>query len=42
MGVPAFVEELRAAGYPVITIDKDHGVSVVQARPGGASLAPVK
>jgi len=40
MGVPAFVESLRAEGYPVITLDKDHGVSVVQPRRGGVSLAP--
>jgi len=40
MGVPAFVESLRAEGYPVITLDKDHGVSVVQPKHGGVSLAP--
>jgi predicted O-methyltransferase YrrM len=38
MGVPRFVDELRTAGYPVITIDKNFGVSLVQPRQGGASL----
>lgn len=38
MGVPRFVDELRAAGYPVITIDRDFGVSLVQPRIGGAKL----
>ena len=38
MGVPRFVEELRAAGYPVITIDQNFGVSLVQPRVGGVKL----
>jgi len=38
MGVPRFVEELRAAGYPVITIDQNFGVSMVQPRRGGVKL----
>ena len=38
MGVPRFVEELRAAGYPVITIDQDFGVSLVQPHVGGVKL----
>lgn len=38
MGVPRFVEELRAAGYPVITIDQNFGVSLVQPRKGGVNL----
>ncbi len=38
MGVPRFVEELRLAGQPVITLPRDCGVSIVQARPGGLSL----
>ena len=38
MGVPQFVDELRAAGYPVITIDRDFGVSLVQPRVGGVKL----
>src|SRR5205823_9002003 len=29
MGVPRFVDELREAGYPVVTIDSDYGVSLV-------------
>jgi predicted O-methyltransferase YrrM len=42
MGVPAFVEELRSTGYPVVTIDRDFGVSMVQPSPGGVSLAKEK
>jgi predicted O-methyltransferase YrrM len=38
MGVPAFVEELRREGYPVVTVDRDFGVSVVQPSVGGLSL----
>ncbi len=38
MGVPRFVDELRAKGYPVLTIDKDYGVSVVQGVRGGVPL----
>jgi predicted O-methyltransferase YrrM len=38
MGVPAFVEELRSTGYPVITLDRDFGVSMVQPIPGGIAL----
>lgn len=38
MGVPRFVDELRAAGYPVITIDQNFGVSMVQPRTGGVKL----
>lgn len=40
MGVPRFVNELRAAGYPVITIDQDYGVSLVQPCIGGIALSP--
>ncbi len=40
MGVPAFVEHLRSEGYPVITLDRDFGVSIVQPRRGGITLAP--
>ena len=40
MGVPRFVDELRAGGYPVITIDQDYGVSLVQPRIGGNALVP--
>jgi predicted O-methyltransferase YrrM len=38
MGVPRFVEELRTAGYPVVTIDQNFGVSLVQPRIGGVKL----
>jgi len=38
MGVPRFVEELRLAGHPVITIDRDCGLSMVQKIPGGTPL----
>ncbi|MEI9898291.1 MAG: class I SAM-dependent methyltransferase [Chthoniobacter sp.] len=41
MGVPRFVDELRAAGYPVITIDQNFGVSLVQSRIGGVKLRSV-
>lgn len=40
MGVPRFVDELREAGYPVITIDQNFGVSLVQPRIGGVKLSP--
>jgi predicted O-methyltransferase YrrM len=39
MGVPAFVEELRVAGYPVTTLDRDFGVSLVQPTPNGVPLS---
>jgi predicted O-methyltransferase YrrM len=38
MGVPRFLEELRAAGYPLITLDRDFGLTLVQNRPGGEPL----
>jgi predicted O-methyltransferase YrrM len=38
MGVPAFVEELRSTGYPVITLDRDFGVSMVQPTLRGVAL----
>jgi predicted O-methyltransferase YrrM len=38
MGVPKFLDELRASGYPVITIDKDCGVSIVQPKCHGVPL----
>jgi len=38
MGVPAFVEELREAGYPVTTLDRDFGVSIVQPTLNGVPL----
>jgi predicted O-methyltransferase YrrM len=41
MGVPRFLEELRHDGYPVLTINQDCGLSLVQARRGGFSLASI-
>jgi predicted O-methyltransferase YrrM len=38
MGVPQFVEDLRRDGYPVLTIDRDCGVSLVQPKKGGVAL----
>lgn len=38
MGVPRFVEDLRAQGYPVITLERDYGVSMVQPTRGGVVL----
>lgn len=38
MGVPKFVDELRSEGYPVLTIDQDCGVSLVQPVKGGVPL----
>jgi predicted O-methyltransferase YrrM len=38
MGVPRLVEELRRAGHPVVTIDRDCGLSLVQKCPGGVPL----
>jgi hypothetical protein len=42
MGVPRFVEELRQQGFPVVTIDRDCGVSIVQPTRGGVSLREAK
>ena len=39
MGVPRLVEELRCAGYPVVTLNRDWGLSILQAIPNGESLA---
>lgn len=38
MGVPRFVDELREAGYPVVTIERDYGVSLVQPTLRGRAL----
>jgi predicted O-methyltransferase YrrM len=38
MGVPRFLDELRASGYPVITIDRDCGISIVQPKCYGVPL----
>src|SRR5205085_10582223 len=43
MGVPRFVESLRDAGYPVITLYHDYGVSLVQpVKHGLRLLEPLK
>jgi predicted O-methyltransferase YrrM len=39
MGVPRFVEDLRKEGYPVLTINKDYGVSIVQRAKAGIPLS---
>jgi hypothetical protein len=39
MGVPRFVEELRQQGYPVLTFERDYGVSLVQPRLSGIPLS---
>jgi hypothetical protein len=41
MDAPRFVDELHAQGFAVLTINCDHGVSIVQPSPGGISLRPV-
>lgn len=38
MGVPRFVDELRQEGYPVITLDRNFGVSMVQRIRQGVPL----
>jgi MMP 1-O-methyltransferase len=38
MGVPRLVDELRQEGYPVITINRDFGVSLVQGTRAGVPL----
>lgn len=40
MGVPRLVDELREQGYPVITLDRDFGVSMVQPVLQGVRLRP--
>jgi predicted O-methyltransferase YrrM len=40
MGVPKFVDELRVQGYPVVTIDRDCGTSIVQPQRWGIALTP--
>lgn len=42
MGVPHFVDELRRAGYPVVTFDRHYGISLVQPCRGGVPLAAEK
>jgi hypothetical protein len=36
----SWVEELREAGFPVVTLARDCGVSLVQPVRGGVVLAP--
>jgi predicted O-methyltransferase YrrM len=38
MGVPRLVDELRQEGYPVITINRDFGLSLVQGTKAGVPL----
>jgi predicted O-methyltransferase YrrM len=38
MGVPRFVDQLRREGYPVVTLDQNFGVSMVQPTCGGVPL----
>jgi predicted O-methyltransferase YrrM len=40
MGVPRFVDELRANGYQALTIDQDCGLTLIQPTVGGVSLVP--
>lgn len=39
MGVPRFAEKLRQQGYPLITLDKDFGVTLVQPTREGIPLS---
>lgn len=38
IGVPRFVDELRREGYPVLTLSRDFGLTLVQPRRGGVPL----
>ena len=40
-GVPAFLDELRQAGYPIITLQSGVGLTLVQGRRQGIPLIPV-
>ena len=42
MGVPKFVEDLRRQGYPVITLDRDFGITIIQPVVGGIPLCKGK
>lgn len=42
MGVPRLVDELREQGYPVITLDQNFGVSLIQPVRNGVRLRPGK
>jgi predicted O-methyltransferase YrrM len=39
MGVPRFVEALREQGFPIVTVDRNFGVSLVQPVRGGIRLS---
>ncbi len=41
MGVPVLMEELRLEGYPIVTINQDWGLSVLQLPKGGESFRPL-
>ena len=38
MGVPKFLEELRCSGYPMLTLNKDFGITAVQPQRHGLKL----
>ncbi|MEN9634956.1 MAG: hypothetical protein RL077_3360 [Verrucomicrobiota bacterium] len=42
LGVSRLLEELRADGYPLITIDRNYGVTLVQPTRSGVPLERVK
>ena len=42
IGVPRFLEELRVAGFPLITMNRDWGVTLVQPCRGGNCLIEPK
>ena len=42
LGVTRLLEELRADGYPLITIDRNYGVTLVQPTRGGVPLERMK
>ncbi|OIR07332.1 hypothetical protein GALL_105880 [mine drainage metagenome] len=42
MGVPKLLEELRLEGYPIVTINQNWGISMLQLPKGGESFLPSK
>jgi predicted O-methyltransferase YrrM len=42
MGVPAFLENLRKEGYPLVTIDADWGLTMVQGVKGSGAMVPLQ
>jgi predicted O-methyltransferase YrrM len=42
MGVPTFLDTLRQEGYPLVTIDADWGLTMVQAVKGSAVMVPAE